>query len=111
MKIKILVVDDEPLLGSPLKRALEGAGYQVTLAQSGAEALQSLAGNSFDLLLQDLGLPDAEGLEIMSEILVRLPCCRALVMTGHGTIEKAVEAMKLGAFDFLTKPFSIETLF
>ncbi|WP_243374067.1 sigma-54 dependent transcriptional regulator [Geotalea sp. SG265] len=111
MEIRVLIVDDEPLLGAPLKRSLEGAGYQVTIARNGAEALRTISGSSFDLLLQDLGLPDADGLEIMAEILGRIPCCRALVMTGHGTIEKAVAAMKIGACDFLTKPFAMESLF
>ena len=110
-RIKILVVDDEPLLGEPLKRALESSGYQVRLAQSGADALQALTEDSFDLLLEDLGLPDADGLDIMGEVLGKTPYCRALVMTGNGTIEKAVKAMKMGAFDFLTKPFTMETLF
>jgi len=107
---KILIVDDEPLLGQPLKRTLETAGYQVRLAQSGAEALEAFAEESFDLLLEDLRLPDAEGLEIMREALHRMPNCMALVMTGHGTIENAVEAMKRGAVDFLLKPFSMEAL-
>lgn len=107
---KILIVDDEPLLGQPLKRTLETAGYQVRLAQSGAEALEAFAEESFDLLLEDLRLPDVDGLEIMREALIRMPNCMALVMTGHGTIESAVEAMKLGAVDFLLKPFSMEAL-
>lgn len=108
--IKILIVDDEPLLGQPLKRTLETAGYQVRLALSGAEALEAFAEETFDLLLEDLRLPDADGLEIMREALHRMPNCLALVMTGHGTIESAVEAMKWGAFDFLLKPFSMEVL-
>ena len=69
---KILIVDDEPLLGQPLKRTLETAGYQVRLAQSGAEALEAFAGESFDLLLEDLRLPDVDGLEIMREALERI---------------------------------------
>ena len=107
---KILIVDDEPLLGQPLKRTLETAGYRVRLAQSGAEALEAISEESFDLLLEDLRLPDADGLEIMRAALHRMPNCMALVMTGHGTIESAVEAMKRGAVDFLLKPFSMEVL-
>ena len=110
-RLKILIVDDEPLLGMPLKRSLESAGYQARLAQSGADALQALTEESFDLLLEDLCLPDADGLDIMGEVLNKIPHCRALVMTGNGTIEKAVKAMKMGAFDFLTKPFTMEALF
>ena len=107
---KILIVDDEPLLGQPLKRTLTMSGYQVRLAQSGADALEAFSEEKFDLLLEDLRLPDADGLEIMREALRRMPECQALVMTGHGTIESAVEAMKLGAVDFLLKPFSMEAL-
>jgi len=107
---KILIVDDEPLLGQPLKRTLETAGYRVRLAQSGAEALEAFAEESFDLLLEDLRLPDVDGLEIMREALIRMPDCTALVMTGHGTIESAVEAMKRNAVDFLLKPFAMEVL-
>jgi DNA-binding NtrC family response regulator len=107
---KILIVDDEPLLGQSLKRTLEVAGHQVRLAQSGAEALEAIAEESFDLLLEDLRLPDADGMEIMRVALRRMPDCMALVMTGHGTIEGAVEAMKCGAVDFLLKPFSMEAL-
>ena len=107
---KILIVDDEPLLGQPLKRTLETAGYQVRLAMNGAEALEAITEEYFDLLLEDVRLPDADGLEIMREALNRMPACLALVMTGHGTIENAVEAMKWGAIDFLLKPFSMEVL-
>ena len=109
--IKILIVDDEPLLGAPLQRTLEGAGYLVTLAQSGAEALEAIDADNYDILLEDIRLPDVDGLDIMTEALNRMPLCRALVMTGHGSIENAVEAMKRGAVDFLTKPFSMDDLF
>jgi DNA-binding NtrC family response regulator len=109
--IKILIVEDDPLLWQPLQYALEGEGYSVRVAMDGADALAASAEESFDLLLQDLQLPDASGLDIMREIVLRHPSCKVLVMTGHATIENAVEAMKIGAFDFITKPFHLELVF
>ena len=109
--IKILIVEDDPLLWQPLQCALEGEGYSVRIAMDGADALAASAEESFDLLLQDLHLPDASGLDIMREVVLRHPACKVLVMTGHATIENAVEAMKIGAFDFITKPFHLELVF
>jgi DNA-binding NtrC family response regulator len=109
--IKILIVEDDPLLWQSLQYALEGEGYRVRVATDGADALAASAEESFDLLLQDLHLPDASGLDIMREITRRHPACRVLVMTGYATIENAVEAMKIGAFDFITKPFHLELIF
>ncbi|HBG08358.1 MAG: sigma-54-dependent Fis family transcriptional regulator [Geobacteraceae bacterium GWC2_58_44] len=109
--VKLLIVEDDPLFGSALKEVITGAGYDLRLAASGAEALAAVAEESFDLVVQDIKLPDANGLDILREILFRQPHCGSLVMTGYGTIEDAVTAMKLGAFDFLTKPFPMELLF
>jgi DNA-binding NtrC family response regulator len=109
--VKLLVVEDDPLFGAALKEVITGAGYGLRLAASGAEALAAAAEESFDLVVQDIKLPDANGLDILREILIRQPHSGALVMTGYGTIEDAVKAMKLGAFDFLTKPFPMELLF
>lgn len=110
-KVKLLVVEDDPLFGGALKEVLTSAGYHVRLVVSGGEALAASAEQSFDLVLQDIKLPDANGLDILREILTRQPHSGALVMTGYGTIDDAVTAMKLGAYDFLTKPFPMETLF
>jgi len=108
--IKLLLVEDDPLLGEALHEALSRQGYLVRLAASGAAALAAGSDESFDLVLQDVRLPDADGLEILSEILALQPHCHALVMTGQATVEMAVRAMKLGAFDFITKPFSVDVL-
>ena len=110
-RIKILIVEDDPHFGTALYNVMEEAGCHAILAKSGAEALQVIVRESFDLVLQDLKLPDANGLDILREILKHQPFCGSLVMTGYGTIESAVEAMKMGAFDFLTKPFPMELLF
>jgi len=110
-RVKLLVVEDDPLFGGALKEVITGAGYDLRLAVSGADALAAVAEESFDLVIQDIKLPDANGIDILREILFRQPHCGSLVMTGYGTIEDAVTAMKLGAFDFLTKPFPMELLF
>jgi len=109
--LKLLIVEDDPLLGDSLREALEGKGYQVRLATTGTAALEAASEEGFDLLLQDIRLPDSDGLQILREIFVIQPHCRALVMTGHASVELAVEAMKGGAFDFIAKPFPMEALF
>lgn len=108
--VKLLLVEDDPLLGESLHQALDRKGYQTRWVTNGAEALASVCDGSFDLVLQDVRLPDADGLDILAEILKAQPRCYALVMTGQATVEMAVRAMKLGAFDFITKPFSVDVL-
>lgn len=108
--VKLLLVEDDPLFGEALREALTRQGYQTRLAASGAAALAASSDDSFDLVLQDVRLPDADGLDILSEILALQPHCHALVMTGQGTVEMAVRAMKLGAFDFIAKPFAVDVL-
>lgn len=108
--VRLLLVEDDPLLGESLHEALSKKGYQTRWAASGAEALSACSDESFDLVLQDVRLPDADGLDVLGHILTKQPRCQALVMTGQGTVEMAVRAMKLGAFDFITKPFPIDVL-
>lgn len=108
--VKLLLVEDDPLLGEALHEALCRKGYLTRLVASGAEALSASSDDSFDLVLQDVRLPDANGLDILGEILAAQPHCLALVMTGQATVEMAVRAMKLGAFDFITKPFPVDVL-
>lgn len=108
--VKLLLVEDDPLLGEALNEALSKKGYRTRLAASGAEAFAACSEESFDLVLQDVRLPDADGLDVLNEIMVAQPHCFALVMTGQATVEMAVRAMKLGAFDFITKPFPVDVL-
>lgn len=108
--VKLLLVEDDPLLGESLHEALCKKGYRTHLAVNGAEALSASSDDSFDIVLQDVRLPDADGLDILADILAGQPHCQALVMTGQATIEMAVRAMKLGAFDFITKPFPVDVL-
>jgi DNA-binding response OmpR family regulator len=106
----ILVVDDEVNLRNTMVRILKSAGWQVTSASNGTEALQLIATNSFDLVFLDLRLPDMHGLEILQTIRTQNPKLQVIVLTGHGSMDSAVEAMHLEAADYLLKPIDPEKL-
>lgn len=108
MKKRILVVDDEDKLRRVIEVHLLSAGFDVIKAASAEEGL-TLADQA-DLVLTDLRLPGIDGLELLSRIRNRNPAATVVVMTAFGTVENAVEAMKLGATDFLLKPFSLDQL-
>ncbi len=101
----ILVVDDDPALAETLRDFLEHEGYAVFLALSGAEALEQQQRNPICLALVDLMMPMTDGLALMDEMRHYDPELAVIIMTGYGTIETAVEAMKRGAEDYITKPF------
>ena len=109
----ILLVDDEERLLKSLGRALREAGHELVATQSGLEAQRLLADRSFDLLIIDHRMPDRTGLEVIRELVVAVPVVerpQIIMMTAHATVENALEAMKLGAFDYLQKPFEVEEL-
>jgi DNA-binding NtrC family response regulator len=110
MTNRLLVIDDEPLKRSVLSDGLTQAGYQVTCAANAVEATQILSQEDFDVVITDLRMPGKDGLTLVREIRNKKPHQPVIVMTAYGTVETAVEAMKLGAFDFLQKPFSTEEL-
>lgn len=105
MKEEILIVDDEEIIAESLSEYLKGKGYEVSTADSIASAKTLLERNFYDLILLDLKLPDGLGTEILKELnkLPEKPI--VIIMTAYGTIENAVSAMKLGAYDFIQKPF------
>lgn len=104
----ILIVDDEKAIQTSLRGVLEDEGYRVTAVGAGSEALARLTEETPDLILLDIWMPGMDGLEVLAEI-KRLRLDQAVVMiSGHGTIETAVKATKLGAYDFIEKPLSLE---
>lgn len=105
----VLVVDDEPNLRRVLTAVLEREGHRVIVADGGKDAVRKAkAEHRLDLLVADYLMPDLNGLEVLEAVRKHHPGLRALVISGHGTVRSAVEAMRLGAFDFLTKPFDVE---
>lgn len=109
----ILVVDDEPLMRQFLEETLKRKGFTVDAAKNGKEGLSHLKVKTYDLVLTDMKMPDISGLEIVKKTKELSPHTLIIVMTAFGTIENAVEAMRLGAFNYLLKPFTpdaIETL-
>ncbi|HDR04902.1 MAG TPA: sigma-54-dependent Fis family transcriptional regulator [Candidatus Marinimicrobia bacterium] len=108
-KHRILIVDDDASIRSVLREALSG-NYQITLAKDGFEALAILEKEPIELVITDLMMPGMTGLEMMQKVKQSQPGLGFLVITAYGTIETAVNALKQGAFDFITKPFSISQL-
>jgi DNA-binding NtrC family response regulator len=106
----ILVVEDESILRESLRDWLTDLGYHVEVASQGDEALRLIEEMDFDVALFDLRLPGKDGLQILQEARVRKPHLKAIIITAYPTVEKAVEAMKLGAIDFLTKPIDLAHL-
>ncbi|HEX7529538.1 MAG TPA: response regulator, partial [Pyrinomonadaceae bacterium] len=107
---KILVVDDEVELKNILVEALASRGYETAGSTSGEEALAALRGEAFDVLLTDLMMPEMDGITLVKESLLIDPHIVCMVMTGQGTIQTAVDAMKEGAFDYVLKPFRLQTV-
>jgi DNA-binding NtrC family response regulator len=107
---KILVVDDEPAILLLLNEALTQWGYQVTTASSVAEALEAIRTELFEAALTDVRMPDMSGLELLKEIKKRDESIEVVMMTGYPTISSAVEALKEGAYDYLSKPLILDEL-
>jgi DNA-binding NtrC family response regulator len=104
MKNKVLLIDDQEDLRSLLAQSFRGQGYEVMEAGSGQELKPMLAGPQADVVLLDLKLPDADGLDLLCQIKREWPDTEVIVLTGHATLDAAVEATKRGAFHFQTKP-------
>ncbi len=110
MKIKILVVDDELSMREFLSILLEREGYDVTVAGSADEALRTMESALFDLVLSDVNMPGLSGIELLGRIKNMSPETAVLILTAFSTSEQAVEAMKLGAYDYVCKPFKNEEI-
>ena len=110
MSASILVVDDEEAILTSLSSILEDEGYQVTIGKSGAEALRVYTTDPPDLMLLDIWMPEMDGLETLRRVRELVPTAQVMMMSGHGSIETAVKAIKLGAYDYIEKPLSLENV-
>jgi DNA-binding NtrC family response regulator len=110
VKAQVLVVDDERLIRTSLERAFAASGHQAEAADSVASALVALQRKKFDLVILDLKLPDGQGTDVLKRIVAESPETKVVVITAHGTVTNAVEAMKIGAYDFVNKPFELDEL-
>lgn len=111
MKRTILVADDEKNIRNGLSLALEDEGYNVFTAENGEQAWSLLTREDIDLLITDLRMPKVSGNELLKKVSGAYPTMPVVILTGHGTIESAVEAMRNGAVDFLTKPLNLDRLY
>jgi DNA-binding NtrC family response regulator len=107
---RLLIVDDEVELTSALGETLAEKGYETTEVTSGPEGLKALGEQDFDLMLCDLMMPGMDGIGVLRKALEIDPTLVGIIMTGQGTVPTAVEAMKVGAFDYVLKPFNLQTL-
>ena len=110
MKSRLLLVDDEEQFVEALSERLSMRDYDVTTSLTGEDAIEKIKNYNFDVVILDVRLPGIEGTEVLREIKSLKPLTEVIMLTGHGTVEMAIEGMKLGAFDFLMKPCETEDL-
>ncbi len=107
---KILVIDDETIIRTSCERTLAPEGYEITSAASGKEGIKFLENEPFSLILLDIKMPDIDGIEILKKITAKWPETKVLMITGYSTVEVAVQSLRLGAYNFIEKPFTPDTL-
>ena len=103
MKFNILIIDDEKNIREGLAASLELEGYNPVLAKDGKEGLELISRGDIDLVITDLRMPQVSGAEVLAKVSSESPGLPVIVLTGHGSIDSAVDAMRNGAYDFLTK--------
>ncbi len=109
-KKKVLIVDDETVVRKGISRALQKRGMSTKTAESGKSALDLLNDHPFDLVLLDIHMPDMDGIQMLKQIRTKYPDTEAIMITGYPTIDSAVHCVKLGALDYLVKPFRLDDL-
>lgn len=107
---RILLIDDSPEILSSLSESLKSEGYDVETASSGKEGISLIEKKFFDLIITDLMMPDVGGMDVLKFVTQNSPDSFCIILTGYGTIKNAVEAVKLGAFDYLTKPVKLDEI-
>lgn len=107
---KILVIDDEAIVRTSCERTLVPEGYDVRVASSGQEGLDFMGKETFSLVLLDLKMPDMDGIEVLDKIKTNWPDTKVVMVTGYSTVETAVQALRFGAYNFIEKPFTPDTL-
>lgn len=110
MKTRVLVVDDEEQFVEALSERLAIRNYEITTSLNGEDALEKIRQYNFDVVILDVAMPGADGIDVLREIKKIKPLTEVIMLTGHGTMETAIEGMKRGAFDFLMKPCDTEEL-
>ena len=110
MKEKVLLVDDEPEFLEVLSERMRARDIEVTTAATAQEALEKVGNDNFDAIILDLMMPGMDGIDALKAIKDKIPEAQIILLTGHATVEKGVEAMKLGATDFLEKPADLNEL-
>ncbi len=109
--MKILLADDDSSVRRVLQFKLEKKGFKVDTAADGLQALEAIKATPYDLLLSDIRMPKMDGIELLNEAKAAQPAIKVILITAHATVNQAVQAVKLGAFDYITKPFEDEELF
>lgn len=109
-KMRMMLVDDEVRFLSTTKKLLAKKGYDVVTASSGAEALEKIRSQNIHVVILDVKMPGMDGIETLEKIKKSFPLTEIVMLTGHGTIESAIEGMKKGAYDYLLKPCDIDQL-
>ena len=104
----VCIVDDEPAILNTLSSILEDEGYQVSIAKTGGEALKCIQMDPPDVVILDIWMPGLDGLEVLKQVREQFPNMMVIMMSGHGSVETAVKATKLGAYDYLEKPLDLE---
>jgi signal transduction histidine kinase len=107
-EIKILVVEDEEIIRMMFKQSFSNWGFKVDTAENGKEAFDKCQNGAFDIVVTDLNMPVMDGMELLKKLKAKVPHQEVVVVTGYATIESAIEAMKLGAYDFILKPVNFD---
>jgi two-component system response regulator RegA len=110
MSIKVLLVDDEKNFTEILSERMEARGFKVEIADSGPVAINKVKETSYDAIILDMAMPEMDGMDVLKILIKENPDLQIIFLTGHATLEKGIEAVKLGAVDFMEKPVNIDKL-